>query len=494
MGGFRDIEFLCRAGLAPEEGDDEQPAQQTAKQDGSQRRQGSVGHHGADDQQADQHHQAGNHDHQGGEFFHGGVALAMPGVYHRRGGAGNHAAEKAEQRRAIAAADDVQCRIARQAEPRYQDDHQPRLVRIECVVRAEILIWQNRQDDEGQHRKLQYGDQVAARQPLRQAAQLRLEIEQGGDADRQHDGEPGKFVPDHCAQPVTQQQGDYRGGARVVLFDGSVEIGGDDRGGYREQPCEQYPRGIEFVGEQGGQRAEHGDQRKGAQPGLGRRVALALQADQQADGKAGEKLRQRLYPVSLQEIEVHVYASCQYRIINCRLWLPLYSLTSRLYTACICSGSGSLCPNSMASMSFPCVFKRSLRCFSPTTRWLCTMKSLLNCGAGKPCPHTCSSNKRATSRFISADSSVPSVSMRCAKSLALSSSLETCSKAAAKSAKSVSAMLRPAAAAWPPNFLIKAGWRLLIRSSASRRCSPAMERPEPLISPSLARAKAIAGR
>ena len=74
---------------------------------------------------------------------------------------------------------------------------------IEGVVGAVILIRQDRQYDKSQHGKLQHGHQVAAREFLRQSAQFGLEIEQGGDAYRQHHGEFGEAVPDHRAQPVT---------------------------------------------------------------------------------------------------------------------------------------------------------------------------------------------------------------------------------------------------------------------------------------------------
>ena len=67
-------------------------------------------------------------------------------------------------------------------------------------------------------------------------------------------------------------------------------------------------------------------------------------------------------------------------------------------------------------------------------------------------------------------------------------------RGAAKTAKSRLAQREPAAAACPPKRRSRSGWRFATRSSASRRCRPRIERPEPLISPAFPRAKAITGR
>ena len=74
------------------------------------------------------------------------------------------------------------------------------------------------------------------------------------------------------------------------------------------------------------------------------------------------------------------------------------------------------------------------------------------------------------------------------------SSRTAASKAGAKAAKSLRPSVRPAAMAWPPNLRIRLGLRLDTRSSASRRCTSGIERPEPRISSSPAGAKASVGR
>ncbi len=65
------------------------------------------------------------------------------------------------------------------------------------------------------------------------------------------------------------------------------------------RPANHQPGRADLVGEQGQQGAEHGDQRKSAQPGFGGGIALALQADEQADGKTGQELRQCFDAVAL---------------------------------------------------------------------------------------------------------------------------------------------------------------------------------------------------
>ena len=50
-------------------------------------------------------------------------------------------------------------------------------------------------------------------------------------------------------------------------------------------------------------------------------------------------------------------------------------------------------------------------------------------------------------------------------------------------AAAASASVQPAAIAWPPKRSSSPGWRLLTRSSASRRWKPGIERPEPLSTP-----------
>ena len=70
----------------------------------------------------------------------------------------------------------------------------------------------------------------------------------------------------------------------------------------------------------------------------------------------------------------------------------------------------------------------------------------------------------------------------------------TASKARPKASILALGRVSPAAMAWPPNLPIKPGWRVSSSSSASRRCTPGMERPEPLSSVSLLSANATTGR
>lgn len=176
-------------------------------------------------------------------------------------------------------------------------------MRVEGIIRSVVLIRQDRQYDESQHGKLQHGNQIAACETLGYSAQLGFEIEQGGDTDSQHHSQFCEAIPDHRAQPVTQQQGDHGSGAGIVFFAGLVVVGKDDHAG------DQQPGRAELGGKQRGQSAEDGDQRKGSLTRLGRGSALALQPDQQADGEAGEELRQGFDAVVQQKNGVQCYPS-----------------------------------------------------------------------------------------------------------------------------------------------------------------------------------------
>ena len=126
----------------------------------------AISDHGADHQQAQQHHHAGNHDHRRGKVQHRLVGLAVFRVDHRGGRAGDKPPEEAQQWRAIARSHYMQCGVTGEADAGDQHHHQPGLVRIECVIGAEILVGQDRQHDEGEHGELQHGDEIAAGQPL----------------------------------------------------------------------------------------------------------------------------------------------------------------------------------------------------------------------------------------------------------------------------------------------------------------------------------------
>ncbi len=130
----------------------------------------------------------------------------------------------------------------------------------------------------------------------------------------------------------------------------------------------------------------------------------------------------------------------------------------------------------------------------PTTRLSTTSNRSSNAGAGKPCPHAVAATRRARSSESSPTPSVPSVSTTRSRSAAVSHSVATFSKAAANRANSASAIVSPAANAWPPKRLISPCSRFATRSSASRMWKPAIERPEPRSSPALPGAKTIAGR
>ena len=166
-------------------------------------------------------------------------------------------------------------------------------MRIESAVGAEILVGQDRQDDEGEHRELEDGDQVLVRQARRHAVQLGLEIEQRRGGDRRHDGERGVAEPDGRAESVAEHQRHDRGRAGIVLRIG--DDGGDHHRRHRQQADGQDPAAAAAFRDQGEQAAQHADQGEGAQTRLRLDAAFALDADQepyrQADGESLHLLR-----------------------------------------------------------------------------------------------------------------------------------------------------------------------------------------------------------
>jgi CubicO group peptidase (beta-lactamase class C family) len=78
---------------------------------------------------------------------------------------------------------------------------------------------------------------------------------------------------------------------RLPLASG-LEIRRDDHRSHHDQSSHRKPRRALRLGYHPAYGSEQGHQGKGAQTRPGRRVALALEADQQADAQAGEKARQ----------------------------------------------------------------------------------------------------------------------------------------------------------------------------------------------------------
>ena len=138
---------------------------------------------------------------------------------------------------------------------------------------------------------------------------------------------------------------------------------------------------------------------------------------------------------------------------------------------------------------------RNLRWLSPTVRCSTTAKSPLHIGSGNADPQgPASRNERANSRLRAVSGNGPSVTIAPLKSAL---GYKCCIRSAAhfvNSSSADSAIVRPAAIAWPPNFSIRPGLALDIAASKSRICTPGIDRPEPLRNCSSSRAKAITGR
>ena len=118
-------------------------------------------------------------------------------------------------------------------------------------------------------------------------------------------------------------------------------------------------------------------------------------------------------PFTVKNLRKFILVSvfCQCRTMSCKLTLPLYSLTARLKTARMQAGMGSTQKKCMPSYDSFDEVSFSLRCFSPTTRWLFTVNSPSKNGCGKPCPQTCCSRLCAMLNVNSEGVSRPSVSI-----------------------------------------------------------------------------------
>ncbi len=208
-----------------------------------------------------------------------GVAREHHGGCGRR----RQTAENAQHRRPVAGADEAQRHVAGQREAGNQHHHPPYLTRVDGVVRPEVLVGQNRQDDQREHRELQDRIDVTCRHALADVAQLGLEVEQDGRRDREHDRQRRVAEPDGGAEAVGDDDRRFRSEAAILLLLPRREVGGDHGDGDDQQPGHQRPRAAGLLAEQCEQAAEHRHQREGAQAGRRIGTALALHADQQAD-------------------------------------------------------------------------------------------------------------------------------------------------------------------------------------------------------------------
>lgn len=222
---------------------------------------------------------------------------ALPGlarVQQGRGGARHQAAQQAEYQQAPPHADKTQRDVTCQVQAGDQHHHQPHMVRIERAVRSIAFVRKQRHHDECQHRELQYHADVVRRELFREPVQLSLEMQQHGGCDCHGHCNLAVPVPHHRAQAVTQDHGDHGGGAGIRVGVPVLRVGGYDHRAGEQQAHGQQPWRPGHTGEQAGARPEHGHQHTGAQTRLGCRIALALEADQQANAEARQKLQHDL--------------------------------------------------------------------------------------------------------------------------------------------------------------------------------------------------------
>ena len=105
--------------------------------------------------------------------------LRLPGEVEGRRGRGDQPARDARDQRAVAVAGDLHGDVAAEGDAGDDDGHQPELVGIERLIRAEAAIGQDRKRHEGHREEDQRGAELLPRQRLDPAVQPPLGGEQG---------------------------------------------------------------------------------------------------------------------------------------------------------------------------------------------------------------------------------------------------------------------------------------------------------------------------
>lgn len=113
------------------------------------------GNDGADQAEPDHHHDVGDQNDDCRHAHEVAVCLRVTREHHGGCGRRCQTAENAEHRRAVAGADDAQGNVAAERQSGNEDHHPPHLARVDRVIRAEIMVGQDRQDDQRKDGELQ---------------------------------------------------------------------------------------------------------------------------------------------------------------------------------------------------------------------------------------------------------------------------------------------------------------------------------------------------
>ncbi len=191
------------------------------------------------------------------------------------------------QQQAVATQGQAPGDVTRKADGRDQHDHQPDLERIQDTIRSERAVWQQWQDDRGQHRELEHRPDVLSGQLLAEPLELGLEVQQHRHADTEGDGQRAITVVVSGAEKEYGNGRDHGGRARVIANRAPVlQVSRDQRARYAHHTGAEHPGGAGRLREKRGQRTQYGDQRERADAGLGRGLALPLEPDQKPDAGA----------------------------------------------------------------------------------------------------------------------------------------------------------------------------------------------------------------
>ena len=178
--------------------------------------------------------------------------------------------------------------VSREAHRGDEHDHQPQVVGVERSVGPEAPVGHDREDHEREHGELQQARHVRLVELHGKALELRLVVQQRRHHDRHRDHDARVAVPERCPEAEGERGRHHRRGALVGRRDGGGLVGGQHAVCAREEARDQQPRRARLFSQHRAKRAEDRDEREGAHARLRLAMALALQADQKADGEARE--------------------------------------------------------------------------------------------------------------------------------------------------------------------------------------------------------------
>src|SRR5579863_8036333 len=267
----------------PQEPDDDGGRGEHEKRRRQHLSQGAIEEHQQRDQ-AEVHHAGSDQDSAGEKMW---ALFACGTARHGDGGHGRGigSAEKGGQDDTAVLLGDFLQNVTAVGNRADRDHDQPGLERIEAK-RSEVLIGQDRQNDDGQQEELGEGENLLGRGAAGHALEngFQFEQEQAGDAESSRD--PDVVVVDERANEIGGEARHFRGDARGLRLGELVPVGKQQKRSDDDET--ESDRKKLRAGEQGDRVADQSDQREGADSAEGIKtgggfVLLALHPDQERE-------------------------------------------------------------------------------------------------------------------------------------------------------------------------------------------------------------------